>query len=102
MDQADQSKNIICPICEVSEGISKHHVLPKSRGGKEVVSICQECHKQIHTTFTNKQLEKNYASVEALKSHEEIKRWIVWRQKHPNASVNHKQTKNRKRFSKFS
>jgi len=102
MDQINESKIVNCPICEVSEGTSKHHILPKSRGGRETVLVCQECHKQIHTTFTNKQLEKNYVSISALKEHEEIKKWINWRQKHPNSVVNHKQTKGRKMFSKFS
>ena len=101
MDQVDQSKIIVCPICEVSEGISKHHVLPKSQGGTETVLICEECHKQIHTTLTNKQIEKNFVSIESLKEHEEIAKWIAWRQKHPGAVVGHKQTKSIKRFSKF-
>ena len=101
MDQVDQSKIIVCPICEVSEGVSKHHVLPKSQGGTETVLICEECHKQIHTTLTNKQIEKNFVSIESLKEHEEIAKWIAWRQKHPGAVVGHKQTKSRKRFSKF-
>ena len=101
MDQIDQSKVVVCPICEVSEGISKHHVLPKSQGGKETVLICEECHKQIHTTLTNKQIEKSFVSIESLKEHEEIAKWITWRQKHPNAVVNHKQTKSRKKFSRF-
>lgn len=101
MDQVDQSKVVVCPICEVSEGISKHHILPKSQGGKETVLICGECHKQIHMTLTNKQIKKSFASIESLKEHEEIAKWIVWRQKHPGAAVNHKQTKGRKKFSKF-
>jgi hypothetical protein len=101
MDQTNQPKIVICALCEVSEGTSKHHVLPKSQGGTETVLLCEDCHKQIHTTLTNKQIEKCWASIESLKEHEEIAKWIAWRQKHPGAVVSHKQTKERKRFSKF-
>ena len=101
MVKANQPKIVICALCEVSEGTSKHHVLPKAQGGTETVLLCEDCHKQIHATLTNKQIEKSHASIETLKEHEEIAKWIAWRQKHPGAVVSHKQTKGRKKFSKF-
>ena len=95
------TKIVICALCEVSEGTSKHHVLPKSQGGTCTVLLCEDCHKQIHATLTNKQIEKSHTSIESLKEYEEINKWIAWRKKHPDVKVVHKQTKSRKKFSKF-
>jgi 5-methylcytosine-specific restriction protein A len=90
-----------CPVCYVSEGVSKHHIVPKSQKGKEIVLICEPCHKQIHSIFTTKQLAKNYYTIERLKENEEIQKWIAWRRTHPNSSISHKQTTKRKSFSRF-
>lgn len=44
--------------------------MPRSRGGKVTETICQDCHTAIHATFTNRELERDYASVDALLAHE--------------------------------
>ena len=46
-----------------------HHLVPKSRGGRVTETICSSCHSAIHRTFTNKELEKEYHTVEALLAH---------------------------------
>ena len=42
-----------CKICKKeSEVLEKHHIIPKSRGGKDtkdnLISICVECHEKAH------------------------------------------------------
>lgn len=56
-----------CPLCS-REIIHKsiHHLIPKSRGGKEIILICSDCHNAIHATFSNKKLEQKYHTVQAL------------------------------------
>lgn len=44
--------------------------MPKSRGGRVTETICADCHRGIHATFTNKELESTYNTAEALLSHE--------------------------------
>jgi hypothetical protein len=86
---------MLCALCGVSEVYNKHHPLPASRGGKEKVGICKECHDMIHASLTNKELAKKYDSVEALRTHPVLSRWLAWRKKHPNVAVRSKWTHGR-------
>ncbi|MEO7715079.1 MAG: hypothetical protein ABIY70_02655 [Capsulimonas sp.] len=68
-----------CPICdrEVPEShTTKHHLVPKSRKGKEMVRLCNDCHRQLHVLFDVKTLEKTLNTIELLKQDERIQRWI--------------------------
>ena len=72
-----------CPICSRTlgkENISKHHLIPKSRGGKdsELIEIHNICHQKIHSVFTLKELRDYYNSVEKLVAHEEMAKFIKW------------------------
>ena len=59
-----------CPLCaRPNFHPSDHHLVPKSRGGKETATLCRDCHRAIHATFTNKELEKSYHTREALLAH---------------------------------
>lgn len=60
-----------CPLCtRPNYHPTDHHLVPRSRGGKDTATLCRDCHRAIHATFTNKQLEREYSSVEALMAHE--------------------------------
>jgi hypothetical protein len=63
------------PMGQVTEW---HHPVPKSRGGKERQPVHPICHRTIHTNFTNSDLEKRYATAEALLAHAEIGRFVAW------------------------
>lgn len=66
-----------CPLCErPTYRASDHHMVPKSRGGKATTTLCTDCHRAIHATFSNKQLEKEYRTVEALLAHEGFRRMV--------------------------
>jgi len=88
-----------CAICEVCEGTEKHHIIPKSKKGKEVVMVCGSCHDQIHSLFTNKELAKQYNSTESLKTSNRMQNWIEWRKKHPSVVVRHKQSRNKRGYA---
>lgn len=75
---------MICLVCGRplgSTGISKHHIVPKSRGGKEVIELHNICHEKLHRTFTNKELESIIFT--AVLEHEEIQKFIKWVAKKP-------------------
>lgn len=74
---------MICPLCnrEASkQKMSDHHLIPKCRGKNdgETVSICLDCHNAIHSFFSNKELEKEYSSVESLLSNERFAKHAKW------------------------
>jgi hypothetical protein len=76
-----------CPLCgrEMVKGksTSKHHFVPRSRGGRATERIHSVCHSKIHSLFTNKELETTYSSAEALLEHPEIQKFVAWLQRQP-------------------
>lgn len=60
--------------------LTQHHLLPKERGGKPQhrLPFCRPCHKQVHATFSNKQLAENYHSVELLQAAPELAPFLAW------------------------
>ena len=60
--------------------MSKHHLLPKQKGGKhtETVDLCQPCHSTIHLTFTNRDLALLYNTIPALRSAEALQKYLNW------------------------
>jgi len=68
-----------CPLCErPNHHPSDHHLIPKSRGGKVTATLCRDCHRAIHATFTNKELERAYHTREALLEHEGFRRLVTF------------------------
>jgi hypothetical protein len=68
-----------CPLCERQNfHPSDHHLVPKSRGGKITAKLCRDCHRAIHATFTNKELERTYHTREALLEHEGFRRMVAF------------------------
>jgi hypothetical protein len=66
-----------CPLCERPNlSPSDHHLVPKSRGGKETLAICRDCHRAVHAVFSNKELEQRYHTVDSLLAHEEFRKMI--------------------------
>ena len=84
----------ICQLCEREKlFLTKHHLVPRARHNKKVkrdykgdensvVPMCQSCQNQIHSLFTNKQLERDFNSIGKLKANEDVQRWITWIRKH--------------------
>lgn len=78
---------IVCPICEREtprQYWHKHHLVPKQKKGKITVLVCDTCGCQVHQIFTNKELAKKYNSIESLKSHPRMQKYIAWVKKKPN------------------
>ncbi len=83
-----RSGAVLCPLCERPIPPSQqdaHHLVPKAHGGVQTVVLHRICHRQIHALFTETELARNYATVEALKQPEEMARFIRWVQPKPDA-----------------
>jgi hypothetical protein len=82
----------VCQLCGRSvRKLSRHHLIPRTRhknkrnkrtfSRQEVhrtVDLCVPCHKQIHATVDNKELERRYNTLEALAAHPEIRKFVGW------------------------
>ncbi len=71
---------LTCFLCErpIGSRLQWHHVVPKSRGGRETAPVHPICHRTIHATLSNKELERGYSTAEALRAHPEIAKFIGW------------------------
>jgi hypothetical protein len=78
----EQSHGVtVCPLCDRVVPPSQqdaHHLVPKSHGGIQTVVLHRICHRQIHALFSETELAREYATLEDLKRHHELSRFIDW------------------------
>jgi 5-methylcytosine-specific restriction endonuclease McrA len=87
-----------CELCGRRVGedrLTRHHLLPRSRARKmkrrrksrqepkrrnpnRTVALCSPCHRNVHISLGNAELERGYDSVEALKDHPGVRRFTEW------------------------
>jgi hypothetical protein len=68
-----------CPLCgRPNHRPSDHHLVPRTRGGDVTKTICEDCHRAIHSMFSNKELERQYSSVESLMGHEGFAKMVAF------------------------
>lgn len=78
---AEQQRPLICPLClrPIPESEKDaHHLVPKSKGGRETQYLHRVCHRQIHALLTETELARVFNSVEALLQHPEVARFVSW------------------------
>ena len=90
-----------CLIClrkmYLGSSVDEHHLIPKTFGGKETVTIHRICHQKIHSLFTERELQKQYHTIEALKTHPEMGKFILWVSKKPPMFYDHNDSLKNKR-----
>ena len=80
-----------CPICNRCEELTEHHLFPrkiwkhskfrhisKAIKNNQRISICHDCHRFIHRTFTHLELGLHYNKLELLKAHPKVKKFASW------------------------
>ncbi|MCV2881972.1 HNH endonuclease [Actibacterium sp. XHP0104] len=73
-----------CPLCgrpiPAEAQQSQHHLTPRLRGGKggPTVLLHQICHNEIHATLSETELARSYNTIEALRSHPRLEKFIRW------------------------
>lgn len=73
-----------CPLCgrpiprEAKQSL--HHLVPKLKGGAQgpTVLMHQICHNEIHATLTEAELARRYNTVDALRAHPRLARFVAW------------------------
>lgn len=76
-----------CELCK-REGVPKvteHHLVPREEGGKdgEVAWLCENCHKQIHALYTNKELAVRLSTLNRLENDDNIIKYLKYIRKQP-------------------
>ncbi|REJ08414.1 HNH endonuclease [Halobacillus trueperi] len=90
-----------CDLCARSPvKTTEHHLIPKQYGGVEgpTAMLCSACHRQIHALFTNEELAAFYHSVERLKDHPDMQKYLRWVKKQdPEKKISTRKSNRRKR-----
>jgi len=69
-----------CFLCgrPLGKRVEWHHPIPRSRGGRETAPVHPICHRTIHASLSNRELEQAYSSAEQLRVHPPIARFLSW------------------------
>jgi hypothetical protein len=69
-----------CQLCDRPFGkdVQQHHLIPKSQGGRETISLHPICHRKVHALFNEKELARRFSTIEALLQNEDIQSFVHW------------------------
>lgn len=81
-----------CQLCGRETLLTRHHLIPQSRHRNkwnkknfsrtavksELLLLCSACHKQIHALLSEKELERGYSTLEAIREHPGIREFVEW------------------------
>jgi hypothetical protein len=77
----------LCPLCGRPLGtggnVDRHHLVPKSEGGRVTVRMHRICHSKIHSLFDERELARDFADIDRLRAHPEIRRFVEWVRRRP-------------------
>lgn len=97
-----QRATLTCPLCDrviPPAQADRHHLVPKSKGGRQTEFLHRVCHRQVHALLTESELARQYTTVEALLQHPELQAFVAWVKSKPEDFFvrTHKSTRMRKR-----
>jgi uncharacterized protein YlaI len=84
--------NEVCELCERKLILTEHHLIPKEMHNKKWCQreftveerkerkayVCHDCHDAIHKLISNKDLAKEFNTVDKLKRHDKLNTFIEW------------------------
>ena len=78
----------LCLLCSrpLEGPVNRHHLLPISAGGAgtSTVLLHKICHDFIHRTLSEKQLAREYGTLEAIQAQPDVAAFMEWVKKRPN------------------
>ncbi len=97
MPRDSTPQTYLCALCqrEVKQ-VTRHHLVPKSEGGRETVDLCAACHKTLHAFFTNRTLSIELSTIESLRRQPELQAYLRWVRKQADRRITVR-TKNQRR-----
>lgn len=79
--EAAKATETCCALCEREvQQTSRHHLIPREEGGRHgpVADLCQPCHSSIHLLLDNKELAREYHTIESLRNAEKLQKYLHW------------------------
>lgn len=91
---SDEQLNIIgtCEMCGCVQPLTEHHLIPRTLHSRKwfkknfkkedmrsrKINLCFGCHKFLHQQWTEKELGRDYNTLEKLLSLEKVQKFIGW------------------------
>ena len=87
-----------CEMCGRAEShLTRHHLIPRKthrrprirrRFDREelhrrIAMLCRACHKTVHATLSERELAESYHTIQALREHPELAKFIAWVRRQP-------------------
>ena len=85
-----------CELCACDCSLTLHHLIPRtlhangwfrSRFDREALNrtarLCRDCHSAVHEHISEKELGRQYNTLEALREHPEIGKYVEWVRNRP-------------------
>lgn len=79
----ENNSHNICELCKLKVQVRHHHLIPRCKGGKNIVCVCQTCESFLHNQWSHNELRDTYNSIETILKSEKFQRFLKWRLKHP-------------------
>lgn len=76
-----------CPIClrplEAGPSVDRHHLVPRSEGGRATVLVHRVCHRKLHTLWSERELAALWHDPALIRAHPDIARFARWLKNKP-------------------
>lgn len=77
----------LCPLCGrpliAGPSVNAHHLTPRKFKGRVAVAMHKVCHDKIHAVLSEREIARDYDSIDKLQAHPEIAQFIQWVAKKP-------------------
>ena len=67
-----------CVFCKRQVSTRGHHVVPRCKGGTEIVPTCHSCEDFIHKTWSHNELRDTFNSVESILADARFQKFLKW------------------------
>ena len=90
----------VCAFCNRQVPTRGHHVVPRCKGGRDIVPTCHSCEDFIHKTWTHNELRDDFNTVEKILADKRFQKFLRWLYKQQDSTV-FKTRRNRTRSEKY-
>lgn len=98
---SDESAPELCPLCGrpliPGPSVNLHHLTPRKFKGRLAVTIHKVCHDKIHAVLSEREIARDYDSIDKLLAHPQIAEFVKWVVKKPPEFVDGHESKGRGR-----
>jgi len=76
-----------CVFCKRTVPTRGHHIIPRCKGGTEIVPACHSCEDFIHKTWSHNELRDTFNNVEVILADTRFQKFLKWLHKQHDTAV---------------